>query len=74
MNPVALRSKVPGVAQADIRDLNGRQVVWLEVTADDHRGALSSDASSMISAAARAAVDARLPFIAVMASSGADLR
>jgi acetyl-CoA carboxylase carboxyltransferase component len=74
VNPVALRSKVPGVAQADIRDLNGRHVVWLEVTADDHRGALSSDASSMISTAARAAVDARLPLIAVMASSGADLR
>jgi acetyl-CoA carboxylase carboxyltransferase component len=74
VNPVALRSKVPGVAQADIRSLNGRQVVWLEVTADDHRGALSSDASLMIATAARAAVDARLPLIAVMASSGADLR
>jgi acetyl-CoA carboxylase carboxyltransferase component len=74
VNPVALRSKVPGVAQADIRNLNGRQVVWLEVTADDHRGALSSDASLMIATAAHAAVDARLPLIAVMASSGADLR
>ena len=68
MKPVALKSKVPGVAQADIRDFNGRQVMWLEVTADDHRGALSSDASSMISTAARAAVDARLPLVAVMAS------
>jgi len=74
VKPVALRSKVPGVAHVEVRQLNGRQVVWLEVTADAHRGALSFDASSMIATAARTAVDSRLPLVAVMASSGADLR
>lgn len=74
VKPVALRSKMPGVAHADIRELHGRKVVWLEVTADDHRGALSSEASSMIETAARSAVEARLPLVAVMASSGADIR
>ena len=57
-----------------MRDLDGRRVVWLEVSADTHRGALSSESSSLIETAARAAFDARIPFVAVMASSGADLR
>ncbi len=71
---VDLRSRVPGVARASVRDISGRRVVWLDVSADSHRGALSSDSSSTIAAAARAAFDARVPFIAVLASSGADIR
>ncbi len=74
MTPVDLRAKVPGVARAMVRDLGERRVVWLEITADEHRGALSSDSSSMITTAARTAVAERLPLVAVMASSGADLR
>lgn len=65
---------MPSVARACVRDVSGRRVVWLDVTADSHRGALTSDSSSMIEAAARAAFDARIPFVAVMASSGADIR
>jgi acetyl-CoA carboxylase carboxyltransferase component len=74
MAPVDLRAKVPGVARAAVRDLGDRRVVWLDVSADNHRGALSSEASSMIATAARTAVAERLPLVAVMASSGADLR
>lgn len=57
-----------------MRDIGSRRVVWLEVSDDEHRGALSANSSSMIEAAALAAFDARVPFIAVMASSGADIR
>ncbi|MBM3827377.1 MAG: methylmalonyl-CoA carboxyltransferase [Actinobacteria bacterium] len=74
MTPVNLRARVPGVARAMVRNLAERRVVWLEVTADAHRGALSSESSSMITAAARTAVAERLPLVAVMASSGADIR
>ncbi len=74
MTPVDLRAKVPGVARADVRVVGDRRVVWLEITADAHRGALSSESSSMITTAARTAVAERLPLVAVMASSGADLR
>ncbi|MEY2610522.1 MAG: hypothetical protein RLZZ128_1171, partial [Actinomycetota bacterium] len=48
MTSVVLRGKVPGVARAEVRQLDDRRVVWLEVTADSHRGALSSESSSMI--------------------------
>lgn len=74
MTSVVLRGKVPGVARAEVRQLDDRRVVWLEVTADSHRGALSSESSFMIETAARTAVAERLPLVAVMASSGADIR
>lgn len=74
VSQVPLKARVPGVADVDVREFDGRRVVWLEVTSDTHRGALSSDSSSLIETAARAAFDARIPFVAVMASSGADIR
>ena len=74
VTPLVLSAKVPGVARADVRLLGDRRVVWLEVSADAHRGALSSDSSSVMATAARTAYDERLPLVAVMASSGADIR
>jgi len=71
---VELKAQVPGVARASFRDITNQRVVWLEVSADAHRGALTSESSSMIEAAARTAFDARVPFVAVLASSGADIR
>ncbi len=72
-SPVALRARVPGAARADVRLLGERTVVWLDVDAAVRKGALSSDASSMIEAAARTARSKGYPLIAVMGSSGADI-
>ena len=73
MTSIALRAKVNGVASVDVREFAGRRVVWLDVVSDTRRGALTTEASSQIEAAARAALDQRLPFVAVMNSSGADI-
>ncbi len=73
MPPVPLRSHVPGAARAEVRDVAGRRVVWLDVDAEVRRGALSSAASSMIEAAARTALAERLPLVGVIGSSGADI-
>ena len=72
-SPVALRSRVPGAARADVRMLGERTVVWLDIDAAVRKGALSSDASSMIQAAAVTARSQGYPLIAVMGSSGADI-
>ena len=72
-SPVALRARVPGAARADVRLLGERTVVWLDVDAAVRKGALSSDASSMIEAAAQTARSKGYPLIAVMGSSGADI-
>ena len=73
MSPVALRARVPSAVRAEVRDLDGRSVVWVDVDASDRQGALSSTSSSQLEAAARAAHDARIPLVAVMRSSGADI-
>jgi acetyl-CoA carboxylase carboxyltransferase component len=70
---IALRRKVPGSISADVRDFQGREVVWVEVDATDRRGALSSDSSSILEHAAVTAREQRLPLIGVVRSSGADI-
>ena len=70
---VRLQTHVPGAARADVRRLGERSVVWVDVSSDVHKGALSKEASSIIEAGARTAVAERIPMITVVASSGADI-
>lgn len=73
MSPLVVRAKVPGAVRAEVRDVDGRSVVWAEVDSSERQGALSSASSSQIEAAARLALRERLPLVAVMRSSGADI-
>jgi acetyl-CoA carboxylase carboxyltransferase component len=73
MTPLAIRAGVPGAVRADVRDVDDRPVVWVDVDASQRQGALSSGSSSQIEAAAQLALDARLPLVAVIRSSGADI-
>jgi acetyl-CoA carboxylase carboxyltransferase component len=73
MVKVALRSKVPSAIQAEVRDIDGRDVVWVEVDASDRKGALTSESSSVLEHAAVTALAERLPLLVVMRSSGADI-
>ena len=73
MSPLAVRARVPGVVRADVRDIDGRPVVWVDVDPTDRQGALSSVSSSQIEAAARIAANERMPLVAVICSSGADI-
>ncbi|MEO5898596.1 MAG: carboxyl transferase domain-containing protein [Ilumatobacteraceae bacterium] len=70
---VALRSRVPGSVTAEVRELGGRDIVWVDVDGKSRRGALSSDSSSMLEHAARLAHDTGVPLVCVMRSSGADI-
>jgi acetyl-CoA carboxylase carboxyltransferase component len=70
---IALRRMVPGSIKAEVREFDGREVVWVEVDATDRRGALSSDSSSVLEHAAVTAREQRLPLIGVVRSSGADI-
>jgi acetyl-CoA carboxylase carboxyltransferase component len=73
MPNVVLRNRVPGSIRADVREFDGRDVVWVEVDATDRKGALSSDSSSMLEHAAITALAALVPLVCVMRSSGADI-
>ena len=69
-----LRARVPGAVAVDVRELDERSVVWVEVDASEHTGALSSVSSGQIQAGARHAHDEQLPLVVVVRSSGADIR
>jgi acetyl-CoA carboxylase carboxyltransferase component len=70
---VALRTRVPASVAADVRQLGGRDVVWLDVDASTRSGALSSESSLMIEHAACTAVNLSVPLVCIMRSSGADI-
>jgi acetyl-CoA carboxylase carboxyltransferase component len=70
---LAIRARVPGSVRADVREIDGRDVVWVEVDAEDREGALSSTSSSQVQAAAELARTKRLPLVAVVRSSGVDI-
>jgi acetyl-CoA carboxylase carboxyltransferase component len=77
ISSVALRAKVPGTVRTEVRELDTpigpRSVVWVDVDAAERTGALSSTSSGQIAAAAGTALDDRLPLVAVVRSSGADI-
>jgi len=73
MVEIALRAKVPGSVRALVRDFDGRDVVWVEVDPSTHKGALTSNSSAVIEAAAVTARAERMPLIGIIRSSGADI-
>jgi acetyl-CoA carboxylase carboxyltransferase component len=73
MVPVGLRTGTKSAARAEVTEFDGRPVVLVEIESLVRRGALTATASETIVAAARAALAERLPFVAFLGSSGADI-
>jgi acetyl-CoA carboxylase carboxyltransferase component len=74
---LGLRRATTAPVTAEVRDLDGRQVVWVELggeTASGFRGVpLASTASAIVEQAATVARVEGLPFVFVLASTGADI-
>ncbi len=70
---LGLRSRVPGAASAQVRQIGGRPVTEVHVDADNKRGALSQDDGETIAEAARLARHEGTPLVVYLASSGADI-
>ena len=73
LGSLPLRARVPGIVGVDVRDVDGRLVVWADVDASQKQGALSSTSSSQLAAAAETARHERMPLVAIVRSSGADI-
>jgi len=73
MLPVDLRNRVVGAVSSDVREFDGRLVVWVDVDAGSRVGALTSDSSAKIEYASLTAREKGFPLIVVMRSSGADI-
>lgn len=74
MTALSLRAGVAGTVTVAVEDLQGRLAVVARSRAGDHSGALDSISGDTLAAAADTALQQRLPLVAVLASSGADLR
>ena len=73
MQSVGLRNRVVGAVSSDVREFDGRQVVWVDVDAGSRVGALTSDSSGKIENASVTARAKGFPLIVIMRSSGADI-
>ncbi|MGZ4672188.1 MAG: acyl-CoA carboxylase subunit beta [Ilumatobacteraceae bacterium] len=73
MPPVDLRNRVVGAVMSDVREFEGRLVVWVDVDAGSRVGALTSDSSGKIENASQTARAKGFPLIVIMRSSGADI-
>jgi acetyl-CoA carboxylase carboxyltransferase component len=73
MQPVDLRSRVVGAVMSDVREFDGRLVVWVDVDAGSRVGALTSDSSGKIENASLMARAKGFPLVVIMRSSGADI-
>jgi acetyl-CoA carboxylase carboxyltransferase component len=72
---VRLRARVPGVVHAGVESVGplGRRAVLARIDPKQRHGALAEADSETLAAAARLALDARLPLVGLIASSGADV-
>ena len=70
---ISLRAGVAGSVSADVSDIDGRPAVVVEIDPGIKRGALSESDGHTIAAAARVALEERIPLVAFIASSGADV-
>lgn len=68
-----LRARTPGNISAHVSELAGRPVVLVESDASIRRGALRPADGQDIEFAARAAREAKVPLVLLLASSGADI-
>ncbi len=73
---VALRARVPGSTSAAVEAFGplDRRAVVVRVDPTVRRGALGNDDSDTVAAAARLALELRLPLVGVLSTSGADVR
>ena len=74
---LGLRRATTAPVTAEVRDVDGRQIVWVELggeTASGFRGVpLSSTTSAIVQQAATVARTEGMPLVVVMASTGADI-
>jgi len=71
---LSLRAGVPGAVSAGQEDIGGRPAIVVRIDPTDRSGALSSADGDTLAAAAAMALEAHVPLVTYLASSGADVR
>jgi acetyl-CoA carboxylase carboxyltransferase component len=71
---VAIGAGVDAAASAGLREVDGRPVAWFRVAGGKHHGALGSAGALAVARAVQMGLDARIPIVGVLDTSGAELR
>jgi acetyl-CoA carboxylase carboxyltransferase component len=71
---VPIGARVDAAATAGLREIDGRPVAWFRVAGGKHHGALGSAGAAAVARAVRMGLDARVPIVGVLDTSGAELR
>ncbi len=70
---VAIAAGADTAASAHLRTLDGRRVCWFRIEGGKHRGAIGIAGGETIARAVRHALDAQVPIVGVLDTSGAEL-
>jgi acetyl-CoA carboxylase carboxyltransferase component len=70
---LSFRAGVPGAVSVAQEDVGGRPAIVIRIDASDRSGALSSADGDTLAAAADMALEAHVPLVTYLASSGADI-
>lgn len=70
----AFRAGADDAASAELREIDGRRVVWFSIEGGKHHGAITPAGGAVVAEAVRHATTFGVPVVGVVDSSGADLR
>ncbi len=70
---VAFGARTDEAARAEVRQVDGRDVIWCEVRGGRHHGALTPSGCATVRGAVHLAADVGIPMVLVLDSSGAEL-
>lgn len=72
-DPIAIRAGIDGTVKVGLQAFDGHQAVFARTASDRRRGALARRDGDSLAAAARTALQLRVPLVLELSSSGADV-
>jgi len=74
VNAVPLNARADVAASAEIRDVDGRKIVWFRIAGGKHHGAIGVGGAATVERAVQMAGSLGLPLVGELDTSGAELR
>jgi acetyl-CoA carboxylase carboxyltransferase component len=68
-----IQAQADAAASAELREIDGRRVVWFRIAGGKHHGALGVEGSATVERAVRLAGELRIPLVGELDTSGAEL-
>ena len=73
MTATPIQARADAAASAELREIDGRRVVWFRIAGGKHHGAIGVEGSATVERAVRLAGELRIPLVGELDTSGAEL-